>query len=102
VRAEAERRPEVRLLMTHPGVGPVVGLAYVLTIGPVARFPRGKQVASYLGADSARAFFGRVASTVRAGGTYRTLGQFLRKWVQHGFVLFERHANATHLLSKFQ
>lgn len=49
VRIEAERRPEVRLLMTHPGVGPVVGLAYVLTIGPAARFPRGKQVASYLG-----------------------------------------------------
>ena len=46
---EALRRPAVRLLMTHPGVGPVVGLAYVLTIGPVARFPRGKQVASYLG-----------------------------------------------------
>lgn len=46
---EAYQRPEVRLLMTHPGVGPVVGLAYVLTIGPVERFPRGKQVASYLG-----------------------------------------------------
>ena len=42
-------RPAVRLLMSHPGVGPVTGLAYVLTIGPVARFPRGKQVASYLG-----------------------------------------------------
>lgn len=49
VRAEAERRPEVRLLMTHPGVGPVVGLAYVLTIGPPTRFRRGKHVASYLG-----------------------------------------------------
>ncbi len=49
VRAEAEQRPEVRLLMTHPGVGPVVGLAYALTIGPPGRFPRGKQVASYLG-----------------------------------------------------
>jgi len=49
VRMEAERRPEVRLLMTHPGVGPVVGLAYVLTLGPPTRFPRGKQVASYLG-----------------------------------------------------
>src|ERR1700686_1740314 len=46
---EALRRPEVRLLMTHPGVGPVVGLAYVLTIGPPQRFPRGKQGASYLG-----------------------------------------------------
>jgi transposase len=49
VRQEAEQRPEVRLLMTHPGVGPVVGLAYALTLGPVSRFPRGKQVASYLG-----------------------------------------------------
>jgi transposase len=49
VRTEAEQRPEVRLLMTHPGVGPVVGLAYALTLGPVTRFPRGKQVASYLG-----------------------------------------------------
>lgn len=46
---QALRRPAVRLLMTHPGVGPVVGLAYVLTLGPVLRFPRGKQVASYLG-----------------------------------------------------
>jgi len=47
--AEAERWPAVQLLMTHPGVGPVVGLAYVLTLGPWQRFPRGKQVASYLG-----------------------------------------------------
>ncbi len=46
---EAAKRPEVRLLMTHPGVGPVVGLALVLTLGPVERFTRGKQVASYFG-----------------------------------------------------
>ena len=49
VRVEAEQRPAVRLLMTHPGVGPVVGLAFVLTIGPIGRFRRGKHVASYLG-----------------------------------------------------
>jgi hypothetical protein len=35
--------------MTHPGVGPIVSLAYVLTIGDWQRFPRGKHVASYLG-----------------------------------------------------
>jgi len=35
--------------MTQPGVGPNTALAYVLTIGDVSRFPRGKQVASYLG-----------------------------------------------------
>jgi transposase len=35
--------------MTHPAVGQVVSLAYVLTIGDWQRFPRGKHVASYLG-----------------------------------------------------
>ena len=35
--------------MTQPGVGPITSLAFVLTIGEVARFKRGKQVASYLG-----------------------------------------------------
>jgi transposase len=49
VKAEAERRPEVQLLMTHPGVGPVVGLATVLTLGEVGRFPRGREVAAYVG-----------------------------------------------------
>jgi len=38
-----------RLLMTQPGVGPITALAFVLTLGDVSRFPRGKQVASYLG-----------------------------------------------------
>ena len=37
------------LLQTHPGVGPVTSLAFVLTLGPVERFSRSKQVASYLG-----------------------------------------------------
>ena len=35
--------------MTHPGVGPVTALAFTLTMGPVERFQRGKQIASYLG-----------------------------------------------------
>src|SRR5258707_14060455 len=37
------------LLQTQPGVGPITALAYVLTMGDVSRFPRGKQVANYLG-----------------------------------------------------
>lgn len=45
----AEDDAQARLLMTHPGVGPIVALAYVLAIGDWQRFPRGKQVASYLG-----------------------------------------------------
>src|SRR5450432_1650418 len=35
--------------MSQPGVGPVTSLAFVLTIGDVTRFQRGKNVASYLG-----------------------------------------------------
>ena len=36
-------------LMTHPGVGPVTSLAFVLIIGPRERFQHSKQVVSYLG-----------------------------------------------------
>ncbi len=45
----AEKDEKARLLMTQPGVGPITSLAFVLTIGDVSRFQRGKQVASYLG-----------------------------------------------------
>jgi transposase len=46
---EAQRRDDAALLMTHPGIGPVTALAFVLAIGPVTRFPGSKKVASYLG-----------------------------------------------------
>jgi transposase len=46
---EAEKRPEVRLLMTHPGVGPVTALAFVLIVGDPGRFRCGKQIGSYVG-----------------------------------------------------
>jgi transposase len=49
VQAEAERRPEAKRLMTHPGVGAITALAFVLTLGEAERFASGKQVASYLG-----------------------------------------------------
>ena len=49
VEQEAQRRPEVVRLMTHPGVGPSTALTFVLTIGEPMRFDCGKQVASYLG-----------------------------------------------------
>jgi transposase len=46
---EAEKFPEARWLMTHPGVGALTALAFVLIIGEADRFQCGKQVASYLG-----------------------------------------------------
>jgi len=61
----AEDNQEARLLMTHPGVGPIVSLAYVLTIGDWRRFPRGKQVGSYLG----------LIPVEESSGSKRRLGQ---------------------------
>jgi transposase len=49
VQEAAAANVQARLLMTQPGVGPITALAFVLTIGEVGRFKRGKQVASYLG-----------------------------------------------------
>jgi transposase len=46
---EAKKRPEVLRLMTHPGVGFLTGLAFVLIIGTPERFRCGKQVGSYVG-----------------------------------------------------
>jgi transposase len=46
---EAEARPAVVRLMSHPGIGPVTALAFALTIGDVGRFKKSRQVASYLG-----------------------------------------------------
>src|SRR5713101_5984733 len=49
VEQEANQRPEVLRLMTHPGVGPITGLVYVLVIGTPNRFPSGKKIGSYTG-----------------------------------------------------
>src|SRR5256884_3505743 len=49
VEQEAEKCPEAQRLRTHPGVGPLTALAFVLIIGRADRFQCGKQIASYLG-----------------------------------------------------
>jgi transposase len=49
VEQEARKRPDVLQLMTHPGVGPLTALAYVLIIGTPTRFRCGKQIGSYVG-----------------------------------------------------
>ena len=49
VQEAAEQDASARFLMSQRGVGPITALAFVLTIGDVNRFPRSKQVASYLG-----------------------------------------------------
>ena len=49
IEQEAEKNPEAGRLMTHPGVGALTALMFVLIIGDAERFQCGKQVASYLG-----------------------------------------------------
>jgi transposase len=49
VQAEAARRPEVVRLMTHPGVGPITALSFVLIIGDPLRFATSRKLTSYLG-----------------------------------------------------
>ena len=49
IEEEVEKCPAARRLQTHPGVGPLTALAFVLIIGKADRFQCGKQIASYLG-----------------------------------------------------
>jgi transposase len=49
IEQEVEKCPEAQRLQTHPGVGPLTALAFVLIIGNPDRFQCGKQIASYLG-----------------------------------------------------
>jgi transposase len=48
VKHAADGNQQARLLMTQPGVGPITSLAFVLTIGDVARFKRVIQVVDNL------------------------------------------------------
>jgi transposase len=49
VRQAAEAHAEARGLQSHPGIGPVISLAFVLTVGDVSRFANSRQLVSYLG-----------------------------------------------------
>lgn len=49
--AQALERPDVRRLMTIPGVGAITALAMVAVIGDVSRFPSPRHLVGYLGLD---------------------------------------------------
>jgi len=49
IEQEVEKCAEAQRLMTHPGVGALTALGFVLIIGRTERFRCGKQIASYLG-----------------------------------------------------
>jgi transposase len=63
--------------MTHPGVGPLTSLAFVLTMGPASRFARGKKVASYLGLNPSENSSGGHRRT----GAISKQGSSLLRWL---------------------
>ncbi len=69
IEREVEKCPEAKRLMTHPGVGALTALAYVLIIGKAERFGSGKQVASYLG----------LVPSEESSGNRRRLGHITRQ-----------------------
>lgn len=52
--------PVCRLLMTVPGVGPVVGLAFRATIDDASRFPSSARVGTYLGLTPSKYASGQI------------------------------------------
>ena len=49
IEQEVDKYPVAQRLGTHPGVGALTALAFVLVIGEAERFRCGKQIASYIG-----------------------------------------------------
>jgi len=103
---EAEQRPEVQLLMTHPGVGPITALAFVLIIGTPERFHCGRQIASYLGlipCEDSSADHGRLGHLSKQGNALmrlllveaaQTVARCEPDWRQHYFHLVLRRGRA--------
>jgi transposase len=75
VEQAAEARPEARLLMSHPGIGPVISLGFVLTIGKIERFARSRQLVSYLGLNPSEESSGERR---RLGGISKQGSSFMR------------------------
>src|SRR5260370_22943545 len=66
---QALQRPGAKLLLTHPGVGPVTALATDVFLGDPGRFDDGKAVVSYVGI---------IPSEYSSGGRQR-LGGFAKQ-----------------------
>ena len=79
-----EGYPEAQFLQQVPGVGPLIALTFVLTIGDPARFPKSRQVGPYLGLVPRQRESGDRAPQLgisKAGNSY--LRQLLVNGAQH-------------------
>jgi len=81
VAKEAEERETARRLATHPGVGPVISLATVLTMGDVKRFTDSRSWVSYLGLNPSEESSGQRR---RLGAISKQGNPFLRQLLVEG------------------
>lgn len=69
-----EKTPAMNLLMTIPGVGPILAVVIALEVGDIDRFPRPENLASYAGtvprvkSNGEKIFRGRVRQDVNLSG----------------------------------
>jgi transposase len=88
VKDQALQRPAAKLLMTHPGVGPVTALATDVLLGDPERFDDGKAVASYVGMIPSEY---SSASRQRLGGLSKQGSPLLRfLWCEAGINAVRR------------
>lgn len=77
IRIEAQNDPDIRLLMTIPGVGPITALSFKATIGNPSRFQDSRDIGAYLGmtplqySSGETQKFGRISK--RGAGAMRCL-----------------------------
>jgi transposase len=83
VEKEAQACEAARRLDTHPGVGPVISLATVLTMGDVKRFPNSRSWVSYLGLNSSEESSGQRR---RLGAISKQGNPFLRYLLVEGAI----------------
>ena len=83
VEKEARACEAARRMDTHPGVGPVIALATVLTMGDVSRFADSRSWVSYLGLNPSEASSGQRR---RLGGISKQGNPFLRYHLVEGAV----------------
>ncbi len=87
VEREAEARPAAQLLASHPGVGPVIALATVLTMGEVQRFEDSRSWVSYLGLNPSERSSGEKR---RLGAISKQGSPFLRFLLVQGAAIAAR------------
>jgi transposase len=88
VEQQARQSPGARLLMTHPGVGPVTALATEVFLGNPARFADSKALASYVSMIPREYSSG---GRQRLGGLSKQGNPLLRfLWVRQGRTLHAR------------